>query len=144
MHHGLETITIREVALTYPRHVERLKRVFCASSAASIVREIVNNRPQEHLVVLHLDIKHHVVSYSIAGIGTVCSCLAHPREVFGPALRANASSIILAHNHPSGCVSPSSNDYTVTQRIKEAGEILGVQLVDSLIVTDTDHYSMMR
>ncbi len=80
MHHYLETITIREVALTYPKHLERLKKAAGQEDAANIVREIVNGRPQEHFIVLHLDTKHQVVSYSIAGIGTVDTCLVHPRK----------------------------------------------------------------
>jgi DNA repair protein RadC len=145
MHHNLETITIREVALTYPRHLpERLQKATGQYEAAAIVRDIVAGRPQEHFIVLHLDVRHQVVSYSIAGIGTVDSCLIHPREIFGPALKANASNIIIAHNHPSGDPTPSPQDRDVTRRLKEVGELLGCQVLDSLIVTTTKYHSLMH
>jgi DNA repair protein RadC len=145
MHHNLETITIREVALTYPGHLpERLKKANGQEDAAAIVREIVNGRPQEHFIVLHLDTKNQVVSYSIAGIGTVDSCLVHPREVFGVALRANASGIIIAHNHPSGDCTPSPQDREVTRRLKDVGEIIGCQVLDSLIVSQESFYSLLH
>jgi DNA repair protein RadC len=145
MHHGLETITIREVALTYPNHLpERLQKASGQDAAASVVREIVRGRPQEHFVVLHLDAQNQIVSYSIAGIGTVDTCLVHPREVFGPALKANASNIILAHNHPSGDTTPSPQDRDVTRRLKEVGELLGCQVLDSLIVTLDSYQSLMH
>ena len=144
MHHYLETITIREVALTYPKHIERLKKVATQDEAVNAVREIVNGRPQEHFIVLHLDTKNQLVSYSIAGIGTVDACMVHPREIFSVALRANASSIIIAHNHPSGDATPSPQDREVTERLRRVGDLLGCQVLDSIVVTDRDHVSLMH
>jgi DNA repair protein RadC len=145
MHHNLETITIREVALTYPSHLpERLQKATGQYEAAAIIRDIVAGRPQEHFIVLHLDVRHQVVSYSIAGIGTADACLVHPREVFGVALRANASSIIVAHNHPSGDPTPSAEDRAVTKRLAEVGDILGCRLLDSLVVTADSYRSIMH
>lgn len=144
MHHGLETITIREVALTYPHRVERLKKASGQDDAAAIVREIVAGRPQEHFIVLHLDAQNQVVSYSVAGIGTVDACLVHPREIFSTALRANASSIIIAHNHPSGDPTPSAEDRAVTKRLTEVGDILGCRVLDSLVVTADSYRSIMH
>ncbi len=145
MHHGLEIITIREVALTYPAHLpERLKKASSQDDAVAIIRDIIKGRPQEHFIVLHLDVQHQVVSYSIAGIGTADACLVHPREVFGVALRANASSIIVAHNHPSGDPTPSSHDYAVTKRLREVGDILGCSVLDSLVVTADAYRSIVH
>lgn len=143
MHHYLETTTIREVALTYPRHLERLKIVSTQGDAAAIVWDIVAGRPQEHFVVLHLDTKQQVVGYSIAGIGTVDACIIHPREVFVPALMNNASSILIAHNHPSGIVEPSPQDIEITRQLRAVGEILGIPVLDSIIVCDGIAKSLM-
>ena len=143
MHHYLESVTIREVALTYPRHLERLKMVATQGDAAAIVWDIVAGRPQEHFVVLHLDTKQQVVGFSIAGIGTVDSCVVHPREVFGPALKVNASSIIIAHNHPSGIVEPSPQDIEITNKLRAVGDILGIPVLDSIIVCDGVAKSLM-
>jgi len=75
-------------------------------------------------------------------VGTLDSALVHPREVFKPALLLNAAAIVLVHNHPSGDPTPSAEDRTVTQRLLEAGKILGVELTDHLIVAGGTYTSM--
>ena len=73
--------------------------------------------------------------------GTLTACLVHPREVFGTAVHLRAAGIIAVHNHPSGDPTPSMEDNKITTRLKEAGKILGIKLLDHIIVGQEDYYS---
>lgn len=96
---------------------------------------------QEHLVLFALDGAHTLISKHLVTIGTVNQTLVHPREVYALALQARASFIVLAHNHPTGICEPSPEDLTVTRTLKEAGKIMGIQLLDHIIFTRKQHYS---
>jgi DNA repair protein RadC len=101
----------------------------------------IRNSKKEHLVALYLDSHQSLILQEIVSVGTVDASIAHPREVFEPAIRHNASSIIVAHNHPSGQLEPSSEDLAVTQRLHEAGQLLGIPLLDHVIVSTQSHFS---
>ena len=89
---------------------------------------------QEHFGVLLLDIKHRVIGQFIATKGTATETLSHPRETFKAAVRQGASSILVAHNHPSGSLDPSEADISLTKQLLEASSILDIPLVDHLIL----------
>lgn len=89
---------------------------------------------REHFVVMMLDTKNQVIGINTVSIGVLSSCPIHPREVFKPAILANAAGIILLHNHPSGDAGPSHEDILLTDRLKEAGEVLGIKVVDHVIL----------
>jgi DNA repair protein RadC len=74
-------------------------------------------------------------------IGSLSSSLAHPREVFKPAILANAAAIILGHNHPSGEPTPSREDVELTKRLKEGAELLGIRLLDHIVIGDEKWFS---
>ena len=90
------------------------------------------------MLVLMLDTKQHVIGINTVSIGSLDSSLAHPREVFKPAIIANPASIILAHNHPSGDPMPSHKDRRVTERLVQAGKILGIEVLDRVKCRGTD------
>ena len=75
-------------------------------------------------------------------IGSVSASLVHPREVYLPAIKLASTSLILAHNHPSGDASPSKDDLELTRRLKKAGELLGIEVLDHLIITADSHVSL--
>jgi len=105
-----------------------------ASDVARILFELVGRADREHFVVLYLNVRH-VVSYGhIVSRGSTMSAPVHPREVFKGAILANSTAIIIGHNHPSGDVSPSSDDQRIVERIRQAGELLGIELLDSVVV----------
>ena len=133
---------IREVRATYQPTSTPLFAIKEPDDVANFVRSILPDNSREHFVGLYLDGAHQVTSYSIVSIGTANACMVHPREVFQRAILAGAVSIIIAHNHPSGVLTPSDEDHKVTQRLKDAGEILGIKLLDHLIVTNLAHYSL--
>jgi DNA repair protein RadC len=90
---------------------------------------------KEHLRGLYLNAHYQVIHDEVISIGTVDANIVHPREVFRPALSCSAIAVILVHNHPSGVLTPSTEDVRVTSQIHDAGKLLGIELVDHLIVT---------
>jgi DNA repair protein RadC len=109
--------------------------------AASVLIELLQDEPEEVFAILCVTTKHRVIAYHEVSRGTLDSASAHPREVFKAAILANAAAIILAHNHPSGDPSPSGDDVQLTRRLIDAGEILGIQVLDHIIVGDGRYVS---
>lgn len=99
-------------------------------------------KPQEHFIVVLLDGAHQIIKHEVVTIGLVNRTLVHPREVFTSAIIERATAVIIAHNHPSGNLTPSPDDIEVTQRLKKAGEILGVSVLDHIIFSACDYHSM--
>ena len=97
---------------------------------------------REHFLILALNGRHQVIGYDLVSIGTLMASLVHPREVFKPLILANALAFILVHNHPSGDPSPSSEDEALTRKLKEAGDILGIKLLDHVVLGHDRFYSM--
>lgn len=97
---------------------------------------------QEHFVVITLDGANRMIDLHEVTVGTLTASLVHPREVFKPAIDDMAASIIVTHNHPSGSLTPSTADLQVTQRLEDAGHILGIKLNDHLIVTEDSFASI--
>jgi DNA repair protein RadC len=106
-----------------------------------LLRGRIANLDRENFVVVLLNTKNEVIETSTVSVGTLSASLVHPREVFKPAIRASAASVVLAHNHPSGKVEPSQEDREVTRRLGEAAGILGVEVLDHVIVGD-GYFSM--
>ena len=102
--------------------------------AAANQLDAIRDKKQEHFVLLTLDGARRLIKARTISIGTLMYSLVHPREVFSPAIEDRAASIIIAHNHPSGMLSVSEQDREVTRSIKQAGEMLGIQLDDHIIV----------
>lgn len=96
----------------------------------------IRDSKKEHFVVFYLDTRNQVIRQDIISIGTLNASLVHPREVFEPAIQYNAAQIIIAHNHPTGDTAPSVEDKKITERLQEAGKILGIEIIDHIIVVD--------
>lgn len=107
------------------------------SAAAAILSNYLDGADREHFVVLMLNTKNKPIGINTVSIGTINSSLVHPREVFKPAILASAAGIILGHNHPSGDTQPSREDREITKRLKEAGDLLGIQVLDHVIIGDS-------
>jgi DNA repair protein RadC len=101
----------------------------------------IRDKKKEYLLAFFLNARHQLIAKEIISIGTLTASLAHPREIFAPAIGKSAASVILVHNHPSGDPSPSDEDVRLTQRIAQAGRILGIELLDHLIVAEKGSYS---
>ena len=90
---------------------------------------------KEHFVGLYLNARHELLHKEIVSIGTANASIVHPRDVFAPAILHNATAVIVAHNHPSGDATPSMEDKDVTHRLKEAGRLLGISVLEHIIIT---------
>lgn len=97
----------------------------------------LTNETKEYFFTLHLDGKNRIVCIDQVSVGSLNQSIVHPREVFKTALLSSAAAIILIHNHPSGDPAPSREDREITRRLKEAGELLGIRILDHMIVGDT-------
>lgn len=113
-------------------------RVTSPMEAARIVDRVfeLTEEPREKFVMLAFDTKLNVVGAFEVFSGSVNASLVHPREVFQRLLLVNATSFIVAHNHPSGDPTPSREDIEVTRRLNEAGKTMGIELIDHMIIGD--------
>ena len=102
------------------------------------------SRKQEHLIVVMLNGAHELIGLNVVTIGLVNRTLVHPREVFAEPLKERATAIVLAHNHPSGNLEPSSDDLEVTHRSRKAGMLLGIEVLDHIIFSSDGYRSMME
>jgi len=91
-----------------------------------------------------LDSKHRLIRIKIVSVGSLDTTIVHPREVFREAASASAAAIVLFHNHPSGDPAPSPDDVTLTTRMVGAGDIMGIDVVDHMILSDQRYYSMLE
>ncbi|WP_445478307.1 JAB domain-containing protein [Lysinibacillus irui] len=124
---------VREKTLLYKDRKIRSPRC-----AYDLIRDFLGDVDREHFIVLCLDTKNQPTCLQVVHIGSLNASIVHPREVLKPALLSNAASIIVAHNHPSNVSDPSPEDIEVTKRLVQAGEILGIDILDHLILcTDT-------
>ena len=114
------------------------------TSPADALPEIrhIRDLRKEHFVAIFLNARNQVIKIETISVGSLNASLVHPREVFAPAVGISAASVILGHNHPSGDVTPSREDIELTRRIVQAGEIMGIEVVDHLIVGSDRFLSM--
>ena len=113
------------------------------SSAADVYEELkpFGRKQQEHFLSITLDGASHIINIRTVFIGTLNQSLVHPREVFADAIADRAAGIIIAHNHPSGTLSPSRADMQITDRLKEVAKLVGIELLDHVILAKEGYYS---
>ncbi len=97
---------------------------------------------REVFVTLMLDAKNRIIREEQVSEGSLTSSIVHPREVFSPILRESAAAVIFVHNHPSGDPNPSQEDLEITRRLKEAGDLMGVRVLDHVIIGAGDYVSL--
>lgn len=118
------------------------RSISSVNDAVELLKGFFYEADREMLLVCCLNTKNEPNCINTVSIGTLTSSLVHPREVFKASIMSNSASIILAHNHPSGNSIPSEEDLKITRRIKEAGEILGIRLLDHIIIGDNNYKSL--
>lgn len=131
---NVKLLRIRLVTITALPASENAPTVMGPHDVAHIARAVLPT-DREGFLVIHLDTRFHVRSMEVVSIGSLNSCIVHPREVFKAAILANAATIILAHNHPSGDPTPSDDDLGLTRRLQKAGHLLGIEVSDHVVVT---------
>ena len=101
----------------------------------------LKNESKEHFITIHLDGKNKIICVDVVSSGSLNASIVHPREVFKSCLLSSAAAVVMLHNHPSGDPTPSREDIELTERLKEAGEILGIRTLDHIIIGDECYVS---
>lgn len=120
---------VRESSILYAD-----RRISSPNTVVNLFRSFLEDCDREKLIVCCLNSKNEPTSITTVSVGSLNSSVVHPREVFKTAIMSNAASIIIAHNHPSGDTTPSKEDKDITLRLKEAGDIIGIKLLDHIII----------
>jgi DNA repair protein RadC len=108
-----------------------------------LIRHVADRR-QEHFLCISLNGANEVIAIRTVSVGLVNRALVHPREVFADPITDRAAAVIVAHNHPSGNLTPSQDDLTITRQLKDAGQTLGIKLLDHLIFNHSGYYSLLE
>jgi len=109
---------------------------------ASVMKSKLKGKKKEHFLVLCLDTRNRLINWKPVSIGSLDTSIVHPREVFKEAVSSSAASVIFVHNHPSGDPEPSEEDIELTKRLVKAGEIIGIDVLDHIIVCDKNYLSL--
>jgi len=137
-----ERRTWRRVRLSLVRETaDRPYPVRHGGDVVGLLRAFLRDDPRERFAAVYLDTRHRPIAVHDAHVGTCDSSPVHPREIFGPAVALAATAIVVAHNHPSGDPTPSANDRAVTERLRQAGELLGIAVLDHLVIGDVRYFS---
>ncbi|MCQ4795213.1 DNA repair protein RadC [Anaerofustis stercorihominis] len=123
---------------------EKQKIISCVMDIVDLLSYDMSFLDEEHFKVILLNTKNMVIETELISIGTINTSLVHVREVFRNAIKKNANSIILAHNHPSGDSTPSIEDEHLTKRLKDAGELIGIKVIDHVIIGKDNYFSFME
>ena len=122
--------------LTKRRYRGKLpKEIRGPDDVVALVGKKLRKESREHFLVILLNARHEATAVETISIGSLNASIVHPREVFKPALLASAASVVLVHNHPSGDCEPSEEDLSITRRLVECGELLGIGVLDHVIVS---------
>ena len=112
------------------------RQILSPNDAYEMIKEQLEGLDREQFIIACLNTKNEPTNISVVAVGTLNKAIVHPREVFKTAILSNAASIMAFHNHPSGNAEPSQQDIQLTHRLVEAGELLGIKLLDHLIIGD--------
>lgn len=117
-----------------------LPKIETSEVAAAVFSDFLSGIDREVVALLTLNQRKKPINFSVISMGTLTESPVHPREVFKTAILSNAAGIIIAHNHPSGDVEPSDKDMIITERLQEAGKLLGIELIDHIIIGRSGEY----
>jgi len=112
--------------------------------AYQLVKKGLQSQDREHFQIMMLSARNTVIGIETISVGSLNASIVHPREVFVPAIRNSAASLILVHNHPSGNPDPSDDDIALTRRLGQVGDLVGIAIVDHLIVAGTTFVSFKQ
>jgi DNA repair protein RadC len=118
------------------------KAITDPEDAVKLVKSRLKDKKKEYFLAILLDSRNQPINVAKISVGSLNASVVHPREVFKEAISASAASIILVHNHPSGNVTPSDEDILITKRIKQSGEIMGINVFDHIIIAGKNFASL--
>ena len=136
---------VAETSSIYEGNSEHGEQAFShPSAAARFLFSQIGNRPQEHMCALYLDTRNRPLGWTVAHIGTINRAAVEPRSILVTGLGLNAVGFLIAHNHPSGHPTPSSEDLAFTRRMAEAGDVVGLRLLDHIILGVEDRWVSLK
>jgi DNA repair protein RadC len=135
-----ETLTVKEEITDYLKTGTR----FSAPQQVYDTFSFLMKETKEMFLTLHLDGKNRIMAMDMVSVGSLNQSIVHPREVFKTACLSNAAALILIHQHPSGDPTPSAEDISITRRLKEAGELMGIRVLDHIIIGDGEYCSFVE
>jgi DNA repair protein RadC len=133
---GYGVYVVREPQLPFPKPA-----LSGPEDARALLQRCLGYHDREVFAIVLMDARNQVMGVNTVSVGSVSASIVHPREVFKPAILMAASSILLAHCHPSGDPSPSQDDIELTRRLVKAGQLLGIEVLDHIIVADASYCS---
>ncbi len=132
-----ESLKVGEVAAQYLDNAAPLS----SSARVAELFGFLARETKEHFLALHLDAKNRLICLEVVSVGSLSAAMVHPREVYKSALLSSAAAVIFLHNHPSGDTAPSSEDRELTDRLRQAGDLLGIRVLDHLIIGGERYFS---
>lgn len=135
-----ETLTVREEITAYLKTGQR----YTSPAQVFDTFSFLMHETKEMFITLHLDGKNRIICMDLVSVGSLNQSIVHPREVFKTALLSSAAAIMCIHQHPTGDPTPSSEDISITRRLKEAGEIMGIKLLDHCIIGQDSYCSFVE
>ncbi|WP_297790386.1 DNA repair protein RadC [uncultured Anaerococcus sp.] len=123
---------------------KKIKKITSSADVYTYMKNELTFKKKEHFVAILLDTKNVIIAEETISIGDLSSTIVNPREVFKPAIKKSAKSIVLVHNHPSGNPTPSMEDLQITKRLVDAGEILDISVLDHIIIGKDKFYSFKK
>lgn len=138
----LEVVRIEQIIREAEEGVDYIIR--SPEDGAKIASRFIGRDDREVFFVMCLNTKNNVIAVHRCHVGSLNASLVHPREVFKSAILNNAASVIVAHQHPSGDITPSKEDINVTRRLVEAGKLLGIDVLDHLVVNSDNSFTSLK
>ena len=138
--HGFRVALVREPGV---KLAER-PSLKTPAEAARVLAEYIGERDREVFVIALLTVRHRLIGVHTVSVGCLASSLVHPREVLKPAILASAACLVLAHNHPSGDPEPSAEDVALTRRLVAAGQLLGIEVLDHVVLGEAGRYVSLK
>jgi DNA repair protein RadC len=114
------------------------------AEAAPLFAQYIGDQDREVFVIAMLTVRHRLLAFHKVSVGCLTSSLVHPREVMKPAILAGSAALLLAHNHPSGDPEPSAEDVALTRRLAAAGQLLGIEVLDHMILGEAGRFVSLR
>lgn len=121
--------------------IERKTKIASPNDVIQFFNSELGDLRVEKFIAVFLNTKNEVINWEVISVGSLNASIVHPREVFNRAIKKSASSIIVIHNHPSGHIDPSREDHAITDRLVEAGKMIGIPIVDHIIIGKGHYYS---
>ena len=138
---AMQLLAMVELGKRYDQEKNIIKKITCAEDVFKFFHSEFKNKKQEHFSILMLNTQNNIIKKEPLTIGILNASVIHPREVFKPAIKNSCNKIILVHNHPSGDCFPSRDDISITKKLVEFGEKLGIKVVDHVILGGNDWWN---